>query len=593
MTIRIDGNRAMTDMDYAKDCYLRSLAGENIDKTQIKDIENQYKGSVKGWKAEASNDQNSYEIDDIDKATLTRSIEETAKNETLKATAKYKGKTKSASKAAIVDAGIAVVGTAGSIIAGKVVKNALIQKAQEYGKQAAKNIIGAGMKGAKVQSLGVLTGEQASNLSKDVIEAGAGNSAEEMAKAGLEQRANSMIGEAKAPTGYIERKVTTTLDNSQYRNAVDNQNYYYNGCGDSTETLQQVQEKTQFEKQGESAGIRAADDTGQSTEALVGCLTAFATGTKYAIQRPNKDEVDELTDELQPQLESGEVDLDNAEENMVESNENIDTQKEEAEDTKEESEKTIEEIKKEIEEKEQRKAELINQSKTEELSDSEKAELETLETDIAALNEKINTTKQESAESIEESNEEIKEEQETMTEAQDTVDTIQDVADYTESFDKSTRTMAIVEAASQGLNAFNGTKSAAKAFKLAKTSSWAFGGAGASTMAYIIGGMGLAGAAASTAGVVEQISFVSKVNKVIDARENVQQAATTTAENVEANSENLVEESEAVTRAEDEVKAQTDAGDTNNTTVPTGVAGKENEKQEDEEKDKDKYKLNI
>ncbi len=569
MTIRIDGNRAMTDMDYAKDCYLRSLAGENIDKTQIKDIENQYESSIKGWKAEASNDQNSYEIDDLDKATLTRSVEETAKNETLKATAKYKGKTKSASKAAIVDAGIAVAGIVGKEVVKKIVQNRAEKIAIQYAESGANKIIN----------------EHFQNVANKMAQQGFQQSAEKMGNI-----ANLYKGGQAAPNTFMGNQVNEALKAGESKFGAALEAYQGSESGQVLVRVDDAFAPYQLKAEGRKGAIKAAKDTGKSAGAISGCLTAFATGTKYAIQRPNKDEVDELTDELQPQLESGEVDLGNAEDNMVQSNENINTQKDKAEDTKEESEKTIEEIKKEIEEKEQRKAELINQSKTEELSDSEKAELEALETDIAALNEKINTTKQESAESIEESNEEIKEEQETMTEAQDTVDTIQDVADYTESFDKATRTMAIVEAASQGMNAFNGTKSAIEAFKLAKSGSWAFG---VTSWAYVVGGMGLAGAAASTAGVAEQISFVSKVNKVIDARENVQQAATTTAENVEANSENLVEESEAVTRAEDEVKSQTDAGDTNNTTVPTDVAGKENEKQEDEEKDKDKYKLNI
>ena len=139
--------------------------------------------------------------------------------------------------------------------------------------------------------------------------------------------------------------------------------------------------------------------------------------------------------------------------------------------------------------------------------------------------------------------------------------------------------MAIVKAASQGLNAANGTKSAVQAFKLASSGTWAFG---ATAWAYAVGGMGVAGAAMSTKGVYDQVKYAKHINEEIDVRKDTQSMTVQTQEIKDESVDNLDVAVENVGTVVEEVKTE------DKTTDNTVVVNTETQKASTEEDDKKK-----
>lgn len=546
MTVTIDINRALEDIDYAKKCYLEKLNGKNIDNNQISKIEDKYQSSIKGWQAESVSDQNEYVIEDGDSnsAGTTRSggstastasdgKNEAAASETTKEP-RFKGKSKSASKAALVDAGIAVVGTAGRLIGQKIVTNNAQKLAGQYAKWAT-----ADASCKMIDGVSGTVGNTTTSFSASCTPFEGNTFMKGKIKGAVDGTLTSdKLNACRSEIAKNPDIVQTNLDN------IGTPEEFSDGSL-SNQTMKETQKAAQ------EAGDKAAKDTGKSAGAIIGCLTAFATGTKYELQRPNKAETHELYRYLMPKLQSGDVELGDAQEELETSNENIAELEEEVQQEEEQVEAETRQIEAEIEEKEEEEQDLVAKAQSEEgLTQEEKTELNETQDEKSELSDELGEVTTRASEEIDENNEKIEDEQETSEESQETVDTIQDVASYAGSFDEDTKTMCIIESGSQALNAYNGAKSSVDAFKLAASGSWAFG---ATAWAYAVGAMGAAGAAMSLHGTAQQIVFASRIDQEIDVRENVQKNAETTQEGIDTNKDNLESAADRVTRASETI----------------------------------------
>lgn len=120
------------------------------------------------------------------------------------------------------------------------------------------------------------------------------------------------------------------------------------------------------------------------------------------------------------------------------------------------------------------------------------------------------------AEATEEASAEIVAEQEAYDAQGAEIASKQGYIDEAASYDKQTQTLAIVEAASQGMNVVSATIASVKAFVAAAAS------LGTNAYAWACGAMGAAAAIMSGIGVGQQIKFAADIGKEIDAREQAQ-----------------------------------------------------------------------
>lgn len=258
-----------------------------------------------------------------------------------------------------------------------------------------------------------------------------------------------------------------------------------------------------------------AKASGMNAAAIVGSITSFAIGTKYMIQRPNKDLHDELMD-LQDAMETGNLDIVNAKYQVEDAQKNINALSDESGNIQENANSEIEAKQKLIEEKQKRLEELQQKSQSPEgLTQSEYAEYNTLSGEIQALRTEIETLKTNAVSNVEANQDEIQGNQEVVNNANVTFETVDDVAKYAESFDEATLKLTKMEAAAQAVNAALGTAAAlALTFRSPLVALTVFG--------QVCRALGIAGAGMSLYGMGEQIKFGNDIDDEIKVRENLQ-----------------------------------------------------------------------
>lgn len=552
--------KALSSESYAQKCWENYYYGGNtmnIDNVSINQINDNYKGVLQKWKIEASEDQNSYEITDDNS---------------------FQENTRKASNESIGNA----VMSAGGVIATEVTQHIVTSNAKtvayELAEQAAKGIVGKTYQKAGSMLADAATTEaakfQALNVTNYGIEA---------------------AGSSFASTGHISRSINSAAEKFYAENSGDMSQHIFDIHKETQNPSSVVEDGKVWEYRQDArnsmhkAGADAARDKGKSVGAIVGCLTAFATGTKYTIQKPNSEEHEEL-ENLKVKMEENKTNLTNTQTDLGDMNNNLETTVAEVEETNADANSEIEETNEEIETKKERMQTLSEKAETEEgLTESEKAELDNLKIEIGNLNTNIADTTNAAEDEISTINEDIKSQNETLlTESQESTNVVQEMTSYAESFDKATRTMAIVEAASQGLNVASGTKSSVQAFKLAASGSWAFG---ATSWAYALGAVGAAGAAMSAKGVVDQAKYIKDINGEIDVRESLQSLNTETQEMQEIETENLDEQISNIEELEIDTPSETQTSlpeevDTTDVDIENDEDDEDNEGKEDKNEEK-------
>lgn len=296
--------------------------------------------------------------------------------------------------------------------------------------------------------------------------------------------------------------------------------------------LSKDKKRTLFNLFGSSAGLAASSAAGLAAGSAVGggvmgqmaginaaspiaCITAFVIGTKYMIQRPNKDLHDELIT-LQEAMETGNLDTVNAQYQINDAQENITSITDNTNDIQKDANSELEAKQKELEEKQKRLEELRQKSETSEgLTESEKSEFKALGEQIPALKAEIETLQSNTKVIIQDNQDEISGNQEIIEEAKVTFETVDDVAKYAESFDEATLKLTQMEAVAQGVNAALGTAAALSlTFHSPALALTVFG--------QVYRAMAIAGAGFSAFGMGEQIKFSKDIKEEIDVRNNLQ-----------------------------------------------------------------------
>ncbi len=289
------------------------------------------------------------------------------------------------------------------------------------------------------------------------------------------------------------------------------------------------------EKTGETIAYNAVGEASQSAAVqqgaaksigcIAGCVIGLAQGTAYQLKKPNKDQK-EACDDLQDEMVNSQAALNTAQGEMETAADEVTTLSDEAAEYNESANETIEETKSEFDfYRASYEALMAKVEAGETLSEDEKSLLKELVPIMQELGVTIEETSGDTTDTVSEIYDEMGSYQEAYDNSAETIAEVQGVTDFAESFDEATRTNCYVEAAAQGLNAASSGTSAAKAFALANSGSWAFG---ATAWAYAFAGMGLAGAGLSGWGAKEQINWAGQVGNEIEMRENTQDLNATT-----------------------------------------------------------------
>ena len=271
---------------------------------------------------------------------------------------------------------------------------------------------------------------------------------------------------------------------------------------------------------GKKFGTDTANKLGNADYAFViTAPLALATATKYMATQPNKDEK-EACDALQGEMTAAQDTLMGAQGDMETYGGEIEELSDLANDTNEDANDEIEEQKTEYDMYYETMVAL--QAKIdagEELSDSEKELYKSCVGYLKEIGANITELSEDTTDEVDELYDEIGDYQDGFDTAAETMGEAEGLTDFAESIDEATRIMCYVEAASQGLNAVSGGKAAYEAFSVATAGSWFFG---ATAWAWAFVAMGAAGAAMSSVGVGQQISWAGDVGAEIEMRKATQ-----------------------------------------------------------------------
>jgi hypothetical protein len=247
---------------------------------------------------------------------------------------------------------------------------------------------------------------------------------------------------------------------------------------------------------------------------IIGCTLAFATGLAYTLKKPNKDEkkaCDALQDVMtdnQGALEDAQGEMATMSGELIELTDEANEANEDAND-KIKKAKTIYDMHK--------SSYLILKDKIDAgiaLTESEKELYTQSVKNMSKTSANITSTEEDASGTIGEIYDDMGTYQDGYDYAAETMGEVQGSTDYAESFDSQTRTLCIVEAAAQGLNATSGAIATYKATTAASAPGmW---------WMYAFAAMGAAGAIMSGLGTAEQIKWAGKVGDEIGMRKDTQ-----------------------------------------------------------------------
>lgn len=526
-------SQATSSQAYAYKCWYNYNYGGNtmnISSQDMSEITATWSGQLKNWKATATKDENKYEITDDNFNSAKEAGKETAQEKA----GGFSGNKGGMVARGVVDGVAGVAGALGTTVGKKVASNLagkIAQKAME--KAATEAATKAATKAA--EKLGI-------KLSAGVAE---------------------KIGQ-KA----VEKATQKTVE----------------------KTTEKVVEKT-AEKTAENAATKAAEKSASSSTKIGFIITAplaLATGTMYMAKKPNKEEK-EACDALQDEMNNAQVASAAAQDEMLASNDELVALSEEAELYNEEANEGIEENKSELDMyKATYDALMAKVNSGEKLTQDEQDLLKSITSLMQGLGVNIEETSEETTDTVSEMYDEMGTYQENFDVAAETIAEVEGLTDYAEGFDSATQMMCYVEAAAQGLNAASGAQAAYEA------SAHAAAGGLFGLWALPFAAAGAAGAAMSTTGVIQQMSWAGDVGTEIELRKTAQEINTDTADQYSEHIDNYdgymttVEDLELEIPDELEVPEEgaTGGSGAESTAAPTessfGISPKEDDKDKEE-----------
>ena len=274
-----------------------------------------------------------------------------------------------------------------------------------------------------------------------------------------------------------------------------------------------------------TAKENAKNSVNKSMGFIITAPLALATGIVYTVNKPNKEQK-EACDELVNVMNDSQAALEQTQAEMADADDAHVEMAEEAQATTEDGNDEIEDKKTTLDLYRAQYDALMEKAQSgQPLSEDEKSFLKEVVPLMQELGGGINDT----AETVHDDVSDIYEEMsdnadEVFNAASETMGEVEGATDYAESFDEATRGMCYVEGVAQGLNVVTGGKAAADATKVAMSLGWA------TAWAWAFVGMGAAGAAMSTKGVVEQSNWASEVSDEIHLRRDIQDLNANTSE---------------------------------------------------------------
>lgn len=249
---------------------------------------------------------------------------------------------------------------------------------------------------------------------------------------------------------------------------------------------------------------------------MVSAPLSLALAILYTATQPNKKEKDALL-ELQKQMEEASLNMQDQQVNLSDLSDEILDLSEGAFGVQEDNEKTLEEKQEEYETYNEGYQTLMARIEAgETLSDSDMELLESCKTNLEALGEEIATLQEEFEDSISDAYGEIEGKQDTYDSVAEGIANSVGLTDLSESYDKATKTMCIVEGVSQTLNTATGAVAAVQAGISFAAS------LGMNVYAGVAMGMGTAAAVMSGKGAGEQFKWAADIGDVIDVRKETQ-----------------------------------------------------------------------
>lgn len=294
---------------------------------------------------------------------------------------------------------------------------------------------------------------------------------------------------------------------------------------------------------------------------IIGCTLALAEGIKYTASKPNKDQVEAARKLQAEELPTSQGNLESAQADMLAASEEVMDLTEEANDANEEANEQIEEDKTLLDfyrkqyEALKAKAEAAKNGGTP-LTADEKALMQKLAPMMEDMAEGINTTNEETSDTVNELYDQIEGYQASYDDGAETIAQVEAVTDYAEGFDSNTKTMCYVEGGVQTLNAGMAAKDTFKAGQFAMSGGWT------TAWAWAFAAMGAAGGALSTKGATEQFSWSSEVSNEIDTREATQDLGNVTNEVYETELDSFAGNMEVVEDLEIEIPEDLEVPDT-------------------------------
>ena len=282
--------------------------------------------------------------------------------------------------------------------------------------------------------------------------------------------------------------------------------------------------KVASEKSTELVTARAAEHTTSETAKkatkfagwMITAPLSLAAGILYTTTKPNKKEHDAL-EELAQQIIEAQSTI---------SGQEVTLEEKEAEITElsEQATKATEDSNQEIANKQEKfvknmasyKILMARVASGESVSDSDKALLKGTARNLKTAGEEITSLSDKSQDEILVASDEIESKQGDYDSVAETLASIQGLTDLCESYDQATRTLCIVEAASQSLNVASGVQASIEA-GIAAASSMGF-----NVYAIACVAMGVSGAAMSGVGAVEQSKFAIDLKDVVNTRTTAQ-----------------------------------------------------------------------
>ena len=333
----------------------------------------------------------------------------------------------------------------------------------------------------------------------------------------------------------------------------------------------------------EAAGNASAKSMAGQTKGgwMISAPLSMALGILYTTLKPNKKEKESLDQLMNDMITTHQQALNSAQNTLINTGNEV-------VDLSETAQGANEEFNAELEKKQDlyETAMLQYQGITERikngesLTDSEKAQYESIGIYLEDLGLEIQTLQTTAQETIEETAGDIDSKQDTYDEQAGKMATVEAITDFAAGFDKATRTLCLVEGASQTLNAVTGTVAAVQAGIAAAASM------GMNAYAWACVGMGTAGAVMSGIGAAEQFKWAAEIGKAIDIRESIQELNTQTMSVYDSTLSNYATDIDTVSTANEDVNTALDDFEFYEPDSAANITAAESTGEDDKNKDK-------